>query len=79
MTRPASPAPSPSPTSRNAQSCARVTITNAEGASARGCPRDAVTALDGITGARVDWPDSRALNRWERKTLELAEERSPLG
>ena len=61
------------------QSYARVTITDAEGATAHGCPRHAVSALDGITGARVDWPDSKGLNQYERKALELAEERSQLG
>jgi hypothetical protein len=54
------------------QSYARVTITDAEGASARGCPRHAVAALDGISRACIDWPDSKGLNRWERKALELA-------
>ena len=61
------------------QSYARVTITDAEGATARGCPRHALAALDGITGARVDWTDSKGLNQWERKALELAEERSQIG
>jgi hypothetical protein len=61
------------------QSYARVTITDAEGATARGCPRHAVSALDGISRARVDWPDSKGLNQYERKALELAEERSQLG
>ena len=41
----------------------RVTVTGAEGGTARGCPRHAVAALDGITGARVDWADSRELKR----------------
>lgn len=41
------------------------------GASARACPRHAVAALDGITGAHVDWTDSRGLNQWERTALEL--------
>ena len=36
-------------------------------------------ALDGIAGAHVDWADSRGLNQWERKALELSEERSRLG
>jgi hypothetical protein len=45
---------------------------------ARGCPRHAVAALDGITGGRVDWADSKALNEWERTALELSEERSKL-
>jgi len=61
------------------QSYARVTIIDAQGAAARGCPRHAVAALDGITGARIDWPDSKSLNQWERTALELAEERSQLG
>lgn len=61
------------------QSYARATIVNAEGASARACPRHAVAALNGITGAHVDWPDSKGLNEWERKALELAEERNQLG
>jgi len=49
------------------QCYARVTITGSEGATARGCPRHAVAALDGITGAHVDWADSKALNQWERQ------------
>ena len=48
------------------------------GASARACPRHAVAALDGITGAHVDWADSRGLNQWERTALELSGERSKL-
>ena len=60
-------------------SYARVTIMDAEGASARACPRHAVAALDGIASAHVDWADSKGLNEWERKALELAEERSQLG
>jgi hypothetical protein len=57
-------------------SYARVTITDTGGDTARGCPRHAVAALDGITGARVDWADSRGLNEHERQALELSEERS---
>jgi hypothetical protein len=60
------------------QSYARVTIIDAEGATARCCPRHAVSALDGISRARVDWPDSKGLNQWECKALELAGERSQL-
>lgn len=60
------------------QSYARVTIVDSEGARARACPRHAVAALDGITGAHVDWADSKRLNEWERKALELSEERSKL-
>ena len=60
------------------QSCARVTIVDSEGATARGCPRHAVATLDGISRAHVDWADSKGLNEWERKALELAEERSKL-
>ncbi len=40
------------------QSYARVTIVDAEGASARACPRHAVTAFNGIT-AHADWSDSK--------------------
>ncbi len=61
------------------QSYARVTIVDAEGASARACPRHAVAALNGMTGAHVDWSDSNGLNQWERAALELPEERSQLG
>ena len=61
------------------QSYARVTIVDAEGASARACPRHAIAALDGITCAHVDWADSKGLNEWERKALELSEERNRLG
>ena len=60
------------------QSYARVTIVDSEAASARACPRHAVAALDGITGAQADWTDSKSLNEWERKALELSEERSQL-
>jgi hypothetical protein len=38
-----------------------------------------VAALNGITGGRVYWSDSRDLNDWERTALELAGERSQLG
>ncbi len=58
------------------QSYARTTIVDPEGARARGCARHAVAALDGITGAHVDWTDSSGLNEWERKALELPGERS---
>ena len=61
------------------QSYARVTIMDSEGITARGCPRHAVAALDGITAAYIDWTDSKGLNEWERKALELSEERSQLG
>jgi hypothetical protein len=61
------------------QSYARVTITDSAGATARGCPRHAVAALDGIASAHVDWADSKGLDEWEGKALELAEERSQLG
>jgi len=57
----------------------RVTIVDSEGDRARGCPRHAVAALDGIAGAHVDWADSKGLNQWERKALELSGERSKLG
>lgn len=49
------------------------------GAAARGCPRHTVAALDGIVSAHVDSADSKDHNEWERKALELAEERSQLG
>jgi hypothetical protein len=61
------------------QSYARVTIADSEDTAARGCPRHAVAALDGIAGAHVDWADSKGLNEWERQALELAGERSTLG
>jgi hypothetical protein len=38
-----------------------------------------VAALNGIVGAHLDWSESKGLNGWERKALELAEERSQLG
>jgi len=61
------------------QSYARVAIVDAEGTSARACPRHALTALNGVTGAHVNWRDSKGLNERERKALELAGERSQLG
>lgn len=60
------------------ESYARVTIIDSEGATARGCPRHAVAALDGIIGACVDWEDSKGLNQHERKAIQLSEERSKL-
>jgi hypothetical protein len=60
-------------------SYARVTIVDSQGATAPGCPRHTVATLDGITGAHVDWADSKGLNGWERTALELSEERSKLG
>jgi hypothetical protein len=60
------------------QSYARVTIADAQGASARACPRHAVAALDGISGARVDWVDSKGVNEHELVAIELDGERSRL-
>ena len=40
---------------------------DSESATARGRPRHAAAALDGITGAHIDWADSKCLNEWERK------------
>ena len=60
------------------QSYARVTIVDSGGTSARGCPRHAVAALNGIASAHVNWTNSKGLNEWEHKALELAEERSQL-
>ena len=60
------------------ESYARVTIIDSEDSTARGCPRHAVAALDGIIGACVDWKDSKGLNEWARTALELSEERSKL-
>jgi hypothetical protein len=48
------------------QSYARVTVADCEGATARGCSHHAVAALDGITGARVDWADSKDLGTLAR-------------
>jgi len=55
---------------------ARVTIVDSEGGSARACPRHGVAALDGIASAHVGWADSKGLNEWEGRALELSEERS---
>lgn len=38
------------------QSYARVTTTDTEGATARGCPRHALAAVDGIARGQVNWP-----------------------
>jgi hypothetical protein len=59
-------------------SYARITIIDSEGTTAHGCPRHAVAALNGVTGAHVDWADSKGFNEWERQALELAEEGSRL-
>jgi hypothetical protein len=42
------------------QSYARVTVTDSEGARARGCARHAIAAINGTTGAHVDWTDPEA-------------------
>ena len=55
---------------------ARVTITDAAGGTARGCPQHAIAALDGIDGARVDWADTKGLNEYEQKALQVSEELS---
>jgi hypothetical protein len=60
------------------ESYARVTIADVTGETARGCPRHAVAALDGIAGAPVDWAESRGLNEFGRMALELSGERSLL-
>ncbi len=57
---------------------ARVTVEDAEGERARACARHAVAALDGLTGARVIWDDTRGINEYEGTALQLAEERSQL-
>jgi len=41
------------------QSYARVTITDAQGNTARGCPRHAVAALNVLTGAHANGPTPR--------------------
>ncbi len=60
-------------------SYARVTLADTEGETARACPRHALTALNGIAGARVLWEDTHGINDHERTALQLAEERSQLG
>ena len=59
-------------------SYARVTIADAQGETARACPRHAVAALSGITAASVIWADTRGINDHERTALQLAEERTQL-
>lgn len=61
------------------ESYARVTIVDSQGDRGRGCARHAAAALNGIAGTRVDWADTKGLNKWEHQALELAEERSKLG
>jgi hypothetical protein len=48
-------------------------------ASRDDCPGMQWRTLNDIVGAHLDWPESKGLNGWERKALELAEERSQLG
>lgn len=57
---------------------ARVTLADTQRETARACPRHAVAALNGITGARVVWADTRGVNDHERAALIIAEERSQL-
>jgi hypothetical protein len=58
---------------------ARVKIADSEDATARGCPRHAIAALDGIAGAHIDLADSKGLTEGSARPLELTEERSILG
>jgi hypothetical protein len=60
------------------RSYARVTIADTEGDTARACPCHAVAALNGVTGARVIWADTRGINDHERTALRIAEDRSQL-
>jgi hypothetical protein len=48
-------------------------IIDSESTTARGCPRHAVAALNGLTVAHVNWADSKGLNEWEHRAHELAE------
>jgi hypothetical protein len=57
---------------------ARVTVADALGGRARGCPQHAMMALEGIRDARVDWADSKGLNEFEVQALKLTEERTSL-
>jgi hypothetical protein len=57
---------------------ARVTVVDGVGDIARACPRHAVAALNGISGARIDWDDSKGLNEFEIMALKITEERSKL-
>jgi hypothetical protein len=57
---------------------APVAIADATGDCARAYVRHAAAALDGIDGARINWADTRGLNQFERKALELTEEISQL-
>ncbi len=55
---------------------ARVTVVDSQGERARGCARHAVEALDGLAGGRIDWDDSKGLNEFEVKELQITEDRS---
>jgi hypothetical protein len=57
---------------------ARVTVGDAGGERARACARHAVTALEGLAGARVIWEDTRGINEHEATALAITEERSQL-
>lgn len=64
-------------TAADAPACtqiALVTITDPGGDRARGCPEHAMRALEGITGAAVDWADTKGLNEFYVKALEITEE-----
>jgi hypothetical protein len=41
---------------------ARVTVEDAQGERGRACARHAVAALEGLTGARVIWEDTRGIS-----------------
>jgi hypothetical protein len=58
---------------------APVTAIDLDGESARGCARHPIQPLNGITGLRVGWDDSRSLNEHKRSAVELTEERSQIG
>jgi hypothetical protein len=54
---------------------AKVTINDITGQGARACLQHAIAALEVIDGAEVDWDDSKGLNEYERKALELTKPR----
>jgi hypothetical protein len=58
-------------------SYARVTIVAAQGASAPACSRHAVARVNGMTGAHLDWSDSKGLNEWERNATRTGPRTKP--
>ena len=78
MAQTRSPAPSPRQTNPHARPT-RASRSWTPGETAPAPVLATPSPRSTVARAHVDWADSKGLNEWERKALELAEEASQLG